>query len=266
MARRVQPRSRRVTGRATAGHGRHPNLLGYRPAVRWPTIVGMSIDDNKAVVRKFIDALFTDGDLGATDEYLASDFVNHDPPIGVSPAAEGMRSAGAMFRRASPTGIASCTLVVEDDIVVERFTASGTHRGEIMGVAPTGKVVVLKGINIFRLRDGQITFVPSSKPPAATGPRASATSKYWLRCSWVTSCVRRSRCAGSHASTDTRGVTRAPRSFDTTDRERAPHLVAHGPGASSGSVRQARRRQPPRAGHDAARRPPHQLNASPSPV
>jgi steroid delta-isomerase-like uncharacterized protein len=117
----------------------------------------MTLEGNKAVVRKFIDALFTDGDLGATDEYLASDFVNHDPPVGVSADAEGMRAAGAMFRAAFPDWRSEMhALVAEGDIVVERFTASGTHRGEIMGVEPTGKTIVLQGINIFRIRDGQI--------------------------------------------------------------------------------------------------------------
>jgi steroid delta-isomerase-like uncharacterized protein len=118
----------------------------------------MSIEDNKVVVRRFIDALFTEGDLGATDEYLSDDFVNHDPPIGLSPDAEGMRTAGAMFRAAFPDWHSDLhSLIGEGDIVVERFTASGTHRGELMGVAATGKTVELRGINIFRVRDGRIS-------------------------------------------------------------------------------------------------------------
>jgi len=39
---------------------------------------------------------------------------------------------------------------------VERFTASGTHRGEFMGVKATGNTLTLPGINIFRVRDGKI--------------------------------------------------------------------------------------------------------------
>ncbi len=118
----------------------------------------MSNQDNKTIVRGFIDALFTDGDLGATDTFLSPDFVNHDPPIGLPPDADGMRTAGAMFREAFPDWHSELhALVAEDDIVVERFTASGTHRGELMGVAPTGKPVELEGINIFRVRDGKIT-------------------------------------------------------------------------------------------------------------
>jgi predicted ester cyclase len=47
-------------------------------------------------------------------------------------------------------------LVAEGDYVVERFTASGTHRGEFMGAAPTNRTVAMPGINIFRLRDSKI--------------------------------------------------------------------------------------------------------------
>jgi predicted ester cyclase len=39
---------------------------------------------------------------------------------------------------------------------VELFTASGTHRGDMMGAPPTGNTIVLAGINVFRLRDGKI--------------------------------------------------------------------------------------------------------------
>jgi predicted ester cyclase len=47
-------------------------------------------------------------------------------------------------------------MIAEDDIVVERFTASGTHLGELMGVPGTGGTIVLRGINVFRIADGKI--------------------------------------------------------------------------------------------------------------
>jgi predicted ester cyclase len=47
-------------------------------------------------------------------------------------------------------------LVAEGDIVVERFTATGTHRGEFMGVEATGNTLTLPGINIFRVRGDKI--------------------------------------------------------------------------------------------------------------
>jgi len=114
-------------------------------------------DSNKTVVKDFIDGLFTKGDLGAVDTHLAEDFINHDPPFGVTPDREGMRDAGSMMRAAFPDWHSDLhALIAEGDLVVERFTAGGTHRGEVMGVPPTGKTVSLPGINIWRLRDGLI--------------------------------------------------------------------------------------------------------------
>ena len=116
-----------------------------------------TIEENKTIVQDFIDALFTKGDLGAVDEYLAEDFVDNTPPFGSSADREGMRSAGAMFRAAFPDWHSDVHLLVgEGDIVVELFTASGTHKGEVMGVAPSGHTVTLPGINIFRIVDGKI--------------------------------------------------------------------------------------------------------------
>ncbi|MEU4191587.1 ester cyclase [Kribbella sp. NPDC026611] len=114
-------------------------------------------ESNKTVVHEFIDGLFTKGDLGAVDTYLAEDFINHDPPFGAGADREGMRTAGRMFRSGFPDWHSEQhALIAEGDLVVERFTASGTQRAEVMGVPATGKEVSLPGINIFRVRDGLI--------------------------------------------------------------------------------------------------------------
>lgn len=114
-------------------------------------------EKNKSIVSEFIDALFTQGDLEAVDRYLDPSFVDHDPSFGGSADREGIRRAAAMVRAAFPDWHSDQHLVVgEGDIVVEHFTASGTHRAEVMGVPPTGGTVALEGINIFRLDDGRI--------------------------------------------------------------------------------------------------------------
>jgi steroid delta-isomerase-like uncharacterized protein len=114
-------------------------------------------ESNKSIVGDFIDGLFSRGDLGAVETFLAEDFVNHDPPFGVSTDRDGMRQAGVMMRAGFPDWSSELhELIAEGDLVVERFTARGTHRGEVMGVAGTGRTVSLPGINIFRLRDGRI--------------------------------------------------------------------------------------------------------------
>ncbi len=115
-------------------------------------------DANKKVVTSFIDRLFSEGDLTAVDDHLSEDFVNHDPPFGAGADREGMRTAARTFRAAFPDWHSEVHLLVaEGDLVAEVFTASGTHRGELMGVAPTGREISLRGINVFRARDGRIT-------------------------------------------------------------------------------------------------------------
>ncbi|MDX6307803.1 MAG: hypothetical protein QOI06_849 [Nocardioidaceae bacterium] len=116
------------------------------------------ITTNKQLVHDFIQALFTKGDLDAVDRYLDPKLVNHDPPFpGAPEGPDGMRTAAAMFRQASPDWHSEVEeLVGEGDLVVERFTASGTHTGELMGVPPTGRTLVLQGMQIFRIQDGKI--------------------------------------------------------------------------------------------------------------
>ena len=114
---------------------------------------------NKQLVDAFIQELFTKGDLDAVDHFLHPDFVDHDPPIPDAPTgAEGMRRAGALFRQALPDWHSEIgQLVAEGDTVVERFRASGTHTGgPLMGVPPTGRTLVLDGINVFRIEDDKI--------------------------------------------------------------------------------------------------------------
>ena len=113
---------------------------------------------NKQLVNTFIQALFTDGDLAAVDRYLDPGMINHDPPFPGAPAGpDGMRQAAAMFRQALPDWHSQVDqLIAEGDTVVERFTASGTHTGELMGVPGTGHTLVLTGIQIFRIHNDKI--------------------------------------------------------------------------------------------------------------
>jgi steroid delta-isomerase-like uncharacterized protein len=113
--------------------------------------------DKKVIVKEFIDRLFTEGDVSALDELVAPDYVDHDPPFGGTGTVDGWRAMAAMIRRAFPDWHSDLhALYAEGDIVVERFTASGTHKGEIFGIQPSDTVCTLAGINIFRVRDGQI--------------------------------------------------------------------------------------------------------------
>jgi steroid delta-isomerase-like uncharacterized protein len=116
-----------------------------------------TIEQNKDTVTAFITALFSHGDLGAVDDYLALDFVNHDPPLGVPAGREGMRAVAAMFRAAFPDWHSDMEFLVgEGDLVVEVFTARGTQQGEIFGAPASGRGAHLPGINVWLVRQGRI--------------------------------------------------------------------------------------------------------------
>jgi steroid delta-isomerase-like uncharacterized protein len=117
----------------------------------------MTTDSNKQIVKEFIDRLFTKDDISALDELASPDYVDHDPPFGGTGTVDGWRAMATMIRNAFPDWRSDLhALYTEDDIVIERFTASGTHTGEIFGIPPSGTVCRLAGINIFRVRDGKI--------------------------------------------------------------------------------------------------------------
>ena len=91
--------------------------------------------------------------------YYAPGYVDHTPsPIrGLASGRDGVRQAFALFRQAFPdTRHTIEDLVAEGDRVVARISARGTHTGELFGHAPTGRVVTLSSITIYRLVDGQI--------------------------------------------------------------------------------------------------------------
>ncbi len=118
----------------------------------------MSSESNKAITRRFVDEVQTEGNIGAVDDFLADSFVNHSVPPGLPPDREGVKQLFTMFRQAFPDFRAEIhDLVAEGDEVVTRKTFYGTHEGELFGIPPTGKQVTIELIDILRVADGKIT-------------------------------------------------------------------------------------------------------------
>ncbi len=114
-------------------------------------------DRNKALLRRFYEELWSQGDLEAIPQLVAEDFVDHHRPPGAPPGREGLASLVATWRTAFPNMRETCEdLIAEGDKVVGRFTMRGTHGGEFMGVPPTGKRVTMNGIDIVRVAGGKI--------------------------------------------------------------------------------------------------------------
>jgi steroid delta-isomerase-like uncharacterized protein len=118
----------------------------------------MAGDDPKAVVRRELEELYGAGSLDTADEIIAADYVGRDPaipepirgPAGVKESVTGYRTAFPDLRMAIEAQIA------EKDLVVTRWTATGTHQGELFGIAPTGKQATVTGISIDRISGGKI--------------------------------------------------------------------------------------------------------------
>ncbi len=113
--------------------------------------------ENKAIARRLVEDGFNKGNLDIFDELVAPDFVNHDPPPGLPPTLEGWKQSATMFRAAFPDmHIHIEDEIAEEDRVTGRFTAHGTHQGELMGIPGTDKEVTITGIYILRIADGKI--------------------------------------------------------------------------------------------------------------
>jgi steroid delta-isomerase-like uncharacterized protein len=117
----------------------------------------MSPDNNKSIVRRAIEEPWK-GNLDIVEELFASDYVGHDPAV-----PELLRGPGdvkefiSTYRVAYPDAqITVETQVAEGDMVATRWTARGTHKGELMGIEPTGKQVTVTGLTLSRVQNGKI--------------------------------------------------------------------------------------------------------------
>ena len=113
---------------------------------------------NKAVIRRFIDEVLNEKQLGVADEIVAEDFVELDPLPGQRQGREGLKEVLAMMSAAFPDiNWLVEEMVGEGEKVVTRFTWTGTHRGTFLGVPATGNSVAVKGVVIDRLVGGMMT-------------------------------------------------------------------------------------------------------------
>jgi steroid delta-isomerase-like uncharacterized protein len=115
-------------------------------------------EENKILVRRWFDEVLTHGNLRWVDELFAPNYVLHDPGIPQEiHGREGLKRYMATYHAAYP----SVCFAVEDqmaerDMVVTRWSACGVHRGEFLGLPPTGSWITMSGIEFDRIVGGQI--------------------------------------------------------------------------------------------------------------
>lgn len=111
--------------------------------------------------RRLLEESFNEGKLDVIDQVVAPDAQNHDPAMPARLRSlrgpQSQRQTVEMYRAAFPDVRLTVDEVIDaGDKVALRWSAEGTHRGELEGLAPTGKRVLVTGISVDHWQDGKI--------------------------------------------------------------------------------------------------------------
>jgi predicted ester cyclase len=116
-------------------------------------------EQNKALADRFHMDIFQNGNLAVADEILSNDFAWHGGmgPPGGQRGPEGTKQVATALIAAFPDRqITHDDTIAEGDKVLIRWSMAGTHKGDLMGIAPTGKRVTVTGFDHFRISGGKI--------------------------------------------------------------------------------------------------------------
>ena len=108
--------------------------------------------------RRFFKEVWTDGKLDLVDELFAPDYVGHSAGSeGPIQGPEGVKEyVGGLLAAFPDLGMTVEDQIADGDSVATRWTARGTHGGDLMGIEATGRTATVTGITIQRIRDGKI--------------------------------------------------------------------------------------------------------------
>jgi steroid delta-isomerase-like uncharacterized protein len=115
-------------------------------------------ESNKDAVRRLFDQVLNAGKLSLLDTLIGAAYVDHNPSPGQPPGAAGVKGKVEALRAAFPDlRYALEDVVAEGELVAARYSWRGTHKGEaFLGIPPSGKTIMVRGMDFYRLRDGKI--------------------------------------------------------------------------------------------------------------
>ena len=112
----------------------------------------LSAEQMKSAIRRFIEEAVNKGDLSVVDDVYSEDFVDHDlghPDFGTG--TEAVRREVRFYRKGFPDIHQEIhELLADGDVVVNRWTTTGTHLGEFAGMPATGKRMTSRGLTLSR--------------------------------------------------------------------------------------------------------------------
>ncbi len=114
-------------------------------------------EENKAIVKRIVHEIWNAGNLDLADELSAPDYTDNVSGSGSPVGPNGFKEAVSGVRDAFPDfALTINDMISEDDKVVLVWTFIGTHKGELMGIAPTDKLIEFDGIYLYRFKDGKL--------------------------------------------------------------------------------------------------------------
>jgi len=115
-----------------------------------------AVADLRELARRINEEVIGQGKYELIDELVADDFIEHEEMPGLPAGKDSLRAFTETFRAAFPDlQVETLATIVEGDEVWIHSELTGTHKGELMGIAPTGKKVSVKMIDRVRTRDGK---------------------------------------------------------------------------------------------------------------
>jgi steroid delta-isomerase-like uncharacterized protein len=117
------------------------------------------LEGNKNAVRRLFEEVWNKGNLQVTEDLFTPNYVHHDsstPDVGRGP--EGEKKRVTLYRTAFPDlRLTVEDIIAEGETVTARWSGRGTHKGDLNGIAPTGKQFHITGVSIARFTNGKMS-------------------------------------------------------------------------------------------------------------
>jgi steroid delta-isomerase-like uncharacterized protein len=115
-------------------------------------------EGNKFVISRSFEELWNNGNLSVADEFFAPNYQHYDSStldFGRGPESEKKRAT--LYRTAFPDlRLTIEDIIAEGETVMARWSCRGTHKGDLSGIAPTGKQVTISGVTVARFTNGKM--------------------------------------------------------------------------------------------------------------
>jgi steroid delta-isomerase-like uncharacterized protein len=143
--------------RARLGEHHNPRRCDRSLEIVVREVMMVSIEENKRVARRIFEEVLNRGDFSVAGELVLDCYRHHPAPPDLPAGVQGFCAITEMYRTGFPdlqTGVED--MLGEGDRVAVRFSGTGTHDGDFMGIVPTGQKIRATGMAWFRFEDGRV--------------------------------------------------------------------------------------------------------------